>query len=88
MDLEKNHFEKVKEAVLVPSDKLADSSPIVKGYEFNNGVDWEKLLDTYKSIGFQATNLGRAIDEINKMVNNSIFEKKINKNSVNVVAHA
>lgn len=67
-DLETKHLEKVKEAVLLPSEKTEDTNPVVKGYDFNNGVNWEELLGTYQNIGFQATNFGRAVEEINKMV--------------------
>jgi deoxyhypusine synthase len=68
MDIDEKRFEKVKEAVLVPSDKTPESSPVVKGYDFNRGVNWEELVENYKYIGFQATNFGRAVDEINKMI--------------------
>lgn len=43
----------------------------VHGYDFQKGpVDFEALLNTYKYTGFQATNFGLAIEEINKMVRN------------------
>lgn len=57
-----------KDAVLVKSEKLPDVTPVVKGYEWNNGIDYDQLLGSYVHFGFQATNLGKAIDEINKMV--------------------
>ena len=40
----------------------------VAGYDFNNGIDYHKLLQSYKTSGFQATNFGLAVDEINRMV--------------------
>lgn len=55
-------------SVLKPSDKMADDSPIVKGYDFNNGLDYDALIASYKLCGFQATNFGKAVDEINNMV--------------------
>lgn len=57
-----------KEAVLIKSEKLPDITPIVKGYEWNNGIDYDQLLQSYGHSGFQATNFGKAVDEINKMV--------------------
>lgn len=57
-----------KDAVLTKSVKLPDVTPIVKGYEWNNGIDYDQILGSYLHSGFQATNLGKAIDEINKMV--------------------
>lgn len=40
----------------------------VKGYDFNKGVNFPELLQSLKFTGFQATNIGMAIDEINRMV--------------------
>ena len=40
----------------------------VKGYDFNNGIDYEAIWKTLKSVGAQSTNLGHAIDIINEMV--------------------
>jgi deoxyhypusine synthase len=40
----------------------------VKGYDFNEGVDYEKLLQSYSQMGIQARNFGLAVDEINRMV--------------------
>lgn len=39
----------------------------VKGYDFNEGVDYEKIIDSLASTGFQATHLAKAINIINKM---------------------
>jgi len=41
----------------------------VCGYDFEkNGVNFESLLNSYKYSGFQATNFGLAVEEINKMI--------------------
>lgn len=32
------------------------------------GVDFDAMMASFKHMGFQATNLGLAIDEVNKMV--------------------
>lgn len=63
-----NEPEMAKDAVLVKSEKLPDVTPMVKGYDWNNGIDYDQLLGSYIHSGFQATNLGKAIDEVNKMV--------------------
>lgn len=34
----------------------------------SNGTDFEKLMEAYKTMGFQATNLAMASEEIHKMV--------------------
>jgi deoxyhypusine synthase len=39
------------------------------GYDFNQGVNYDKLMANYRYQGFQGTNLGKAIDEINAMRN-------------------
>lgn len=41
----------------------------MEGYDFNNGIDYSALLASYRTSGFQATNFGKAVEEINKMVN-------------------
>lgn len=57
-----------KDAVLVASAQLPADTPIVSGYEWNEGIDYDRLLRSYVTSGFQATNFGKAVDEINKMV--------------------
>lgn len=60
-----------KEAVLAASSKLPDDTPVVSGYDWNNGINYDQLLGTYINSGFQATNFGKAVNEINKMVRNT-----------------
>jgi len=43
------------------------SSKSIKGYDFNNSLDYDKLIDSYETSGFQATNLAKAISIIKKM---------------------
>jgi len=45
----------------------------IKGYEFNEGVDYGKLLDSFASTGFQASNLAKAKAIINKMISEKAF---------------
>lgn len=40
----------------------------VKGYDFNNGVHWPGIFDSYYTMGFQATNLSKAIATVSQMV--------------------
>ncbi|XP_018578080.1 probable deoxyhypusine synthase isoform X2 [Anoplophora glabripennis] len=40
----------------------------VCGYNWNQGLNYDKLLNSYLSSGFQATNFGLAVNEINKMI--------------------
>lgn len=40
----------------------------IEGYDFNKGVDFEKILKSFKSTGFQAANFSKAIKIINEMI--------------------
>lgn len=55
-------------AVLQESEKLPENTPIIKGYDWNKGLNYHDLLRSYATTGFQATNFSNAVDEINKMV--------------------
>jgi deoxyhypusine synthase len=45
----------------------------IKGYDFNEKFDFNKFLKSYKSTGFQASNLAKAIEIIKKMRNEKAF---------------
>ncbi|CAM9924558.1 unnamed protein product, partial [Heterosigma akashiwo] len=55
-------------AVLVQSEPMPDDTPQIKGYDFNNGVDFDAMMHAMSTTGFQATNFGKAIEEINRML--------------------
>ena len=60
----------VRDAVFAPTTSFP-LGDIVRGYDFGGKpghVDYEKLLASYLTTGFQATNFGLAVEEINKMV--------------------
>jgi len=57
-----------QEAVLVASGELPVEPVVVKGYDFNDGVDYSRILKSFSTTGFQATNLSLAVNEINRMV--------------------
>lgn len=57
-----------REAVLFPSEAVPEGTPVVQGYDYNNGIDYHKLLETYRYSGFQATSFGCAVEEIKKMI--------------------
>lgn len=46
---------------------------VIKGYDFDEGVDYDKIIDSYKTTGFQASHLGKAINIVNKMIENEAF---------------
>jgi len=57
-----------KDAVLVQSGKLPVEPIEVKGYDFNNGLNYHELLKSFKTTGFQALHFGLAVEEITRMV--------------------
>jgi deoxyhypusine synthase len=56
------------QAVLVPSVDLPADAVTIRGYDFNDGRDLDALLESMLRTGLQATALGQAINEINRMV--------------------
>ena len=57
-----------QEAVMVQSGKLPVEPVEVDGYDFNQGIDYHALFNTYRTSGFQATNFGLAVEEVKKMI--------------------
>lgn len=62
--MEKN--DRSKENVLKKSNTL-EGWPEIRGYDFEEKFDFEKFLKSYLNTGFQATNLGQAIEIIKDM---------------------
>jgi len=60
-----NNLKKGHENVLRESDE--PEGLLVKGYDFNLGVDYDKILDSFSSTGFQATHLARAVELVKQM---------------------
>lgn len=56
------------DSILVKSEKVPDDAIKVKGYDFNEGLNYEKLMQHFKTTGFQAMHLGKAIEEVNRML--------------------
>ena len=63
------------DAVMVKSEAMPAGSERVNGYDFNLGVDHHALLQSYRISGFQATNFGLAVDQINAMVSLYFFSQ-------------
>jgi deoxyhypusine synthase len=66
-------FTDAHSAVMMQSGDLPVKPVEVKGYDFNQGVDYHKLLQSFTTTGFQATNFGKGVEEINRMVMSSMF---------------
>lgn len=69
----------VHDAVLLKSVDISHK-PVVKGYDFNKGVNYEALLESYNNIGFQATSFGQAVNEVNRMRNWRLSDEPITGN--------
>eukprot|EP01130_Rhizamoeba_saxonica_P011171 TRINITY_DN4625_c0_g1_i2.p1 TRINITY_DN4625_c0_g1~~TRINITY_DN4625_c0_g1_i2.p1 ORF type:complete len:250 (-),score=61.27 TRINITY_DN4625_c0_g1_i2:415-1164(-) len=65
---QENEMDVVKANLLGPSANMPDTAEVVKGYDFNEEFDFSNLMATFRHMGFQATNVGLAIEEINKMI--------------------
>ncbi len=60
-----------RENILRESEEAEGLS--VKGYDFNEGINYEKILDSYATTGAQATNLAKAIEVIKEMRETKAF---------------
>ncbi len=59
--------------VLTPGTLPEGYSTQVRGYDFSDAdsgkpVDYHALLQSFRTTGFQATNFGKAVEEITRMV--------------------
>jgi len=57
--------------ILRGSDEIRGLS--IKGYDFNEGVNYERIIDSFESMGLQASNLFQAIKIINEMIKEKAF---------------
>lgn len=58
----------VHSTVFKESETLEGKCMKIEGYDFNKGVDYSQLLRSMFSTGFQASNLGEAIQVVSEMV--------------------
>lgn len=61
-------MESVHSTVFKESENLDGKCLQIEGYDFNRGVDYRQLLKSMLNTGFQASNLGDAIEVVNQMV--------------------
>lgn len=64
--------ERIARKNLLRNGKESTGIP-VKGYDFNQGVNWGKIIDSFASTGFQASHLSKAINICDEMVENNAF---------------
>ncbi len=46
-----------------------ENHPVVKGFDFSKEFDFDEFLKAYSTTGFQASNLAKAVDVANEMIN-------------------
>lgn len=51
-------------SVLRKSTSMPLDSTVIKGYDFNDGIDYDNLLNFYISTGFQASHFAQAVQVI------------------------
>ena len=56
------------DAVLLKSVEMPEGTPTVRGYDFEGPLDLQKMLDCMMTSGYQATQFGRCVDEVNRML--------------------
>ncbi len=59
-----------REAILKESEEAKGIS--IKGYDFNKGFDFGKVIDSFESTGFQASHFSKAVEIIKKMVEEKV----------------
>ncbi|XP_078285457.1 deoxyhypusine synthase [Rhinoraja longicauda] len=74
-----------RNTVLKGSAVMPEGSLQVKGYDFNKGVDHHALLQSYLTTGYQATNFGHAVEQINAMIEKKLEPlEESEKDSINL----
>ncbi|MCA9487342.1 MAG: deoxyhypusine synthase [Nanoarchaeota archaeon] len=66
-----NNKNVARENILRESEEAEGLS--IEGYDFNKGVDYDKILDSYKSTGIQASKMYEGIEIINEMISEKAF---------------
>ncbi|GAB2242944.1 hypothetical protein Droror1_Dr00019719 [Drosera rotundifolia] len=69
--MEDKLFANVHSTVFKESETLQGKSAKIEGYDFNRGVNYQELLKSFITTGFQASNLGDAIEVVNQMTGGS-----------------
>lgn len=46
---------------------------VIKGYDFNQGVNYKKIVKSFSTSGHQASHLSKAIEIVNKMISDKSF---------------
>ena len=55
-------------------------SDVIRGYDFNKGVNYEEIFKSYATTGLQASNLSKAIEVVNEMISWRLSDEPLNSN--------
>lgn len=66
-----------RSAAFKESESLEGKCTKIEGYDFNHGLDYPRLLHSLLSTGFQASNLGDAIEVVNQMLDWRLSDESI-----------
>ncbi|KAI3876299.1 hypothetical protein MKX03_001546 [Papaver bracteatum] len=75
--MEDHMLASLRSTVFRESEIVEGSSMEIQGYDFNQGVDYSELIKSMVSTGFQATNLGEAIEVVNHMINWTLSDEPL-----------
>lgn len=67
----------VHSTVFKESENLEGKRSEIRGYDFNEGLDYSRLFSSMLNTGFQATHLGEAIQVVNQMLDWSLADEAI-----------
>jgi len=62
---------KAREALLRKANETQGIK--IGGYDFDNGIDYKKIIESFKSMGFQASHFNKAIEITNNMIKDNVF---------------
>ncbi|KAF4350105.1 hypothetical protein F8388_010574 [Cannabis sativa] len=80
--MENHHLlEAAHTAAFKESESLEGKCSKIEGYDFNQGVDYPRLLSSMVSTGFQASNLGDAIQVVNEMLDWRLADETIGEDA-------
>jgi len=68
-DKSNEQIQNAQQVVFFTNEPIPESTPQCRGFNWDGEVSLDSLLSSFYTVGFQATNLGLAIDEINRMLN-------------------
>ena len=71
-NVDNRNFEEIaKKNLLRESEDIKGVS--IKGYDFNKGVNYNDIIKSFSSTGFQASHLSQAVEIVNKMIADEAF---------------